>query len=422
MKIAPQPTNESGRLKALNRYQILDTNAEKKYDDLVFLASYICETPIALISLIDKYRQWFKAKIGLSATQTSRDYAFCAHTILSPNVMIVNDAFQDERFHDNPLVTKDPKIRFYAGAPLITSDGYRLGTICVIDIIPREISDRQTKALQALANVVVNCFEMRMYLEQLELANAQIANTNKRLGEANQVKSKFLAMAAHDLKNPLASVYGLGLLLLNEPQSDEEQQEILNGIVFSSKRMLELINELLETTALDLGKTELQKQVLDVGTILKIVVEANQSQYLAKQQQVIMDAAPGSMISVDYNRIYTVFDNLISNAVKFSYRDSKIWIKVRNLVESVLVEVKDEGQGMTSEDLKKVFGRFQRLSAKPTDGENSTGLGLSISKELVELHGGSIWAQSDGQEHGTTFYVELPKSEVKSTQKNGTNG
>ncbi|MGH7250292.1 MAG: GAF domain-containing protein, partial [Nitrospiraceae bacterium] len=146
---APVPATEAERLDALRRYAILDTPPEQNFDELVSLASQICRTPIAAISLIDADRQWFKAKVGLTSTQTPRAIAFCAHAIVQPDLFVVRDAMADPRFSTNPLVTADPHIRFYAGMPLIASNGHALGTLCVIDRVPRELTQEQAEALRA---------------------------------------------------------------------------------------------------------------------------------------------------------------------------------------------------------------------------------------------------------------------------------
>ena len=171
---APLPTNEVERLAALKEYHILDTGTEQSYDDITALASHICNVPIAMISLVDEARQWFKSRVGLEQQQTSRDVAFCAHAILQNEPLIIRDATKDRRFADSALVTGEPHIRFYAGFPLINPEGLALGTLCVNDRQPRQLSAEQLKTMQALSRQVMALLELRRVSARLADALDQV--------------------------------------------------------------------------------------------------------------------------------------------------------------------------------------------------------------------------------------------------------
>ena len=214
MPAAFLPADELARLAVLRKYEVLDTPSEEAFDDVVKLASALCGTPIALVSLIDESRQWFKARVGLDATETPRAHAFCAHAILDPEqVMVVPDATLDPRFSDNPLVTGAPDIRFYAGAPLLSSSGHAMGTLCVIDQKPREMSQANRDALTVLARTVVTQLELRRVSNELRIANDHLRTlsfidpltgvANRRALEA-RLNEEIARAARHDA--PLALI------------------------------------------------------------------------------------------------------------------------------------------------------------------------------------------------------------------------
>lgn len=208
----PFPTNEHERLMEILDYEILDTLPEISFDDLVKVASIVCKTPISLISLVDSDRQWFKARIGLEVHELPRDISFCGHTINQLDVFIVNDSDKDVRFADNPIVTGEPFVKFYAGAPLISSQGNAIGTICVIDQVPRELNQEQVTILQLLAKQVVQVMELRKQTLNRNKAIHELKEISKTLLEQKEklvyldkleILSSMAAGICHEINNPL---------------------------------------------------------------------------------------------------------------------------------------------------------------------------------------------------------------------------
>lgn len=264
--------------------------------------------------------------------------------------------------------------------------------------------------------------KLRRTQEALNALNAELARAlsiaeaeQRRAEEANRFKTELLSIAAHDLKNPLQSIIGFAFLIQESAESSVVTQRYATTIQNAAQRMIKLINELLNTTAIDAGKFTLTPFPCSLGELASVVIAANLQQANQKQQRIDFHAEPNCIAEVDVERIREVFDNLLSNAIKYSPIGKTIWIRVFRTTASdddpmpvIRFTVRDEGQGLTEEDMKKVFGRFQRLSARPTGGESSTGLGLSIAKQLVELHNGKLWVESEGKDKGATFITQLP--------------
>jgi len=268
MMKAPLPENEKQRIESLLQYKILDTPAEAAFDDLTRLASYICGTPIALISLVDRDRQWFKSKVGLDALETPRDLAFCAHAILQPEVFVVPDATKDERFATNPLVTSDPHVQFYAGVPLTNPEGYAVGTLCVIDRVPRNLTPEQTEALRMLGRQVIKQLEMRRTLASLVLAS-------DRRKQAHKVRKQFLTR--------IAQGFGLALtiLVLIATLSYQSTEVLIN----TSKNLL---NTQMTINALE----ELLSNIKDAETGQRGYILTGNDAYLEPYQTAVVKLAP----------------------------------------------------------------------------------------------------------------------------------
>ncbi len=393
MQSAPYPANESRRLETLHSYAILGTDAEASYDDLVELTAYICNTPIALISLIDKDRQWFKARVGLTPRETHRDLAFCAHAILSNEVMVVEDTLTDVRFADNPLVLSEPGIRFYAGAPLISRDGYGLGTLCAIDTRPRKLSDIQLTALKTLAEQTRVQLELRRQSFDLE----QLVEKQNRL----------FKILGHDLRDPFHTVREHVEVIRDYAQQRAEPGllKLTRKIEAAAQLAGGLVENLLTWSLLESGELPFAAEMLRSHAAMH-----QASEYLADRA-----SAKGMQISVggdelpfraDPKMLHSMLCNLLSNAIKFSPRGSEIRLNCQARDDCVEFAVRDRGIGIAPHRVSGLSD-FQNLSTLGTELETGTGLGLQLCYGFARRHSGTLRVESEPGV-GSTFTISLP--------------
>ncbi len=401
MRFPDIPVNEVQRLEALRSYSILDTMPEPEYDDITYLASQICKTPISLISLIDNKRQWFKSHHGLDATETPRELAFCAHAINDKNnILIVGDSRKDERFFDNPLVTENPHVIFYAGIPLVDRDGYSLGTLCVIDNQPNTLDKFQLKALEALSNQIISLFELRKKSAELELKAIEIE-------AQNHVLEKFAGTAAHDIKSPLATIVMIIDVIENQygKQLDSEVMDLIGMINSSAHSLIKIIDGILNYSQ-NIKVLLEEKEQINVQELIDGII-----QLIDPNKEVTVNISPESDTYLFTNKIALeqILLNLLVNSIKYNDKSEKtISIILGESKDMIRFNIVDNGPGIKNEDQERIFGVFETTSNISNTGDKGTGIGLATVKSLVEGLGGKIRLHSV-QGQGADFEFTLHK-------------
>jgi signal transduction histidine kinase len=391
MKSAPLPENENQRLLALQFYNILDTPEEEDFNEIVALASRICEAEISLISLIDESRQWFKAKVGLDSQETHRDLAFCAHAIHEPEIMEIEDTHEDERFFDNPLVVDDPRIRFYAGMPLETRDGYRLGTLCVIDSKPKHLTDEQRYALRILAKQAMKLMELRI--------------KNQLLEQNIKIRERLLSILAHDVKGPVSSMGMMAEMLAEDPELPAETGSMLSEMHTVSMRTTQLIDNILGWARNLSTGNQIEGVALELSELVKEVAELNSTALSAKNLSLQTELTLENVVA-EPQMLRFILRNLVGNAIKFS-ENGKITVKSKKVSRNRWqLEVSDQGMGMSQEQIDKLFNWQVRYTNFGTQKEKGTGLGLLLVREFVRSHYGQLHIHSKPG-MGTTIKIEM---------------
>ena len=390
---------EHERLSALRAYDILDTPAERDYDDIAALAAQLCGTPIALVSLVDSDRQWFKSRVGLQVCETDRSSSFCALAMHGDEVMQVPDAHLDPRFADNPLVTGAPHIRFYAGAPLVTPGGQRLGSLCVIDREPRLLTPGECRSLRTLARHVVTQLELRQYARGM-------AEAHRRLSEADHLKDEFLARITHEVRTPLTSINGYLEVLQDAQLVAGPGAAFLERIQRNSDRLMALVDDMLLAARMRDRHVRLNRTSTDLASLARTATEQNSALATSRNLTITADAARPVVAEVDTRRIGQALDRLILNAIKFTERGS---VTVAAAVRDgrPVLEVRDTGIGIAPADRERVLAPFRRSSAAERAEIQGSGLGLTIVAAIVDAHGGTVEI-SDNYAGGTTITLTFP--------------
>jgi signal transduction histidine kinase len=395
----PYPTNELQRVQAVRSYEIFDTEEEQDYDALTSIASMICQIPVALITFIDDQRQWFKSHHGTDINENLREYSFCTHTIATEEeIMVVSDASKDERFINNPMVTGPTKIAFYAGVPLVNSEGYALGTLCVLDQVPRELTLEQQTALKILAKQVIDKIELRRKITEL-------AAVNKELELSEQRKSDFLSIVSHELKTPITTLKA-NLQMLDRIKEKPDSPLFPKLVDSCTKNVLKInlmVDELLNMHRYSENQLELNKTEFSIYELMSICCNHVR---IDDKHELLVKGDRNILLYADEHRIEQVLVNFVNNAVKYAPDCRQIDLTVTKDENNIRVSVKDYGPGIPKENIPHLFDRYWRASHS---GKKYTGLGLGlyICAEIIARHDGKIGVESEIGK-GSTFWFTLP--------------
>lgn len=393
------PSDDQRRLRELYRYEVLDTLYEEEFNDVVKLAATICRTPIALISLIDAKRQWFKAKVGIEATEFPRDISFCGHTIMAEaHFFEITDTTTDERFADNPLVVGEPYIRFYAGVPLVSLNGFKMGTISVLDTKPGELNAEQIYTLQSLARQVVKLLDQNLLYKQLEQQSI-------KLQQQMELQNRILSIIAHDVRNPIGAVKSIIELNARKIVSQQDSVELMNMAGKQIDGTVELLNNLVDWGSMQMRGSGIETEKVHVRTLVSNMFKSFEVMSSLKSNVMVNLVDEDLFLRSDINAMRFILRNLISNANKFT-KEGVITIYAHKEDQKVMISVNDTGVGMSPETQAKLFDGEHYQSTTGTGNEKGSGLGLILTKDFIELLGGTIKVESQ-RDKGTSVYMSF---------------
>jgi signal transduction histidine kinase len=410
MKSAPLHPQEDKRLEALDTLEILDTTPETGFDDLTRLAAHLCGTPIALVSLVDHYRQWFKSRVGLEAPETPRDFAFCAHAILGERLFVVEDAHNDERFHDNPLVTGGPRVRFYAGIPIKSASGLNMGTLCVIDHQPRHLTPEQQDALAVLGRQVEAQLLLRLRVRELERREAELRSQRDTLASVQRQKDGLMQRVMRDFKAPLSSILTNAAFTLYRPHLPDEVQRATREIRDTADGLQRTVHNLLDANS-DEASFAFHPAQFDVSLLLSEVTRDFQQRLVGSPRrftQTVKLVEP--LLTGDRELLRRTLINLLDNSFQYTaLGSSRVTLEATNPEPGLLeLRVRDEGPAISPAARAHLFDAHLPEHA-PTTGraEGGNRLALAFCRRAVQAHGGWLWVE-DNHPKGVAFCLRLP--------------
>ncbi len=397
MRIALPCIDEQRRLEALHLYEILDTPAEQCFDEITQLIAAQLDVPIAWISLIDQHRQWFKSKVGCALSETSREIAFCAHALHQADILIIEDTHHHPDFSDNPLVTGEPFIRFYAGMPFSNSQGHCLGTLCIIDHQPRQLNALEKQTLRVLAKQVMQQLEFKRQLNQLHIAT-------QRLMQMHAEKEQFFSLVARDLRIPFSQLltYTDQLNVDFETLSATEQHHLLNRLHQTARQTSRCVDNLLQWAMLETNTLPFQPILVNLDQIITPIYHMFSAVARSKGIDIKTDIRQGLRIIADVDMMYALLQQLLSNAIQHTPTGGRVTLRVTLQHRQVLLSVMDTGVGMTADQLAHLFDIDTKWHQ-----HHKRGLGLLLCQHYMRKHQGQLLVESTPA-CGTTTILSFP--------------
>lgn len=396
---------EQERLMELYNYHILDSESEKDFDNLAIIASELAGTPMSAISLIDFDRQWLKAKVGMIDTEMKREHSFCHQAIQQDDNMVISNAVKDDRFNRLPLVLKQPGIKFYAGFPLVTPRGYKIGTLCVLDPNPRELSQTKLNALKKLAQQVMRLIELRLMNEELTKLKQDLEVQQTQLGDMLHHQRKLMAILAHDTRGPLGSMQALLNLYSGNEIPAAETKEVFSMIDGQIEILLSLVDNITTWGSAYINAKENVAAEADVKSIVDNAIAPFLQAAKEKNVCINNEVKYSPRLAMQKNVLSFIVRNLVNNSLKFS-PSGQIKIYDEVISEGYDLIIEDTGIGIPEKIRSQLFTN-RAYSRDGTSNEKGSGLGLMLIHDFIEQANGNITVLSE-EGKGTKVIIKLP--------------